>query len=323
MGSCTTTFDKTTTRGKQLVITCTKYYCTMPTRKVYIMKENSVAVNRAKRSVGDKPYALWGGGSATIVSPTEENNGDIILAELQCVPSVVGSRVMNINNVKVVNPSNNKRKREEDPLLDPEEEEKRRMRRDRNRLAAAKCRKRRLDQIETLQVEVEGWERRNKKLDDEIAALRAEKDEMAFLLAAHKSSCKLQNNFVNQPVKVEPVMEVHQVFVQVVPEPLMDTTNITATTSTQVTSPKPKRPASLSIPSISTKNIEGIPIDTPSNAILSFDTLMMDGKTGLTPTTILTPLKGMSGSNLNSPTCGSQQRSIIFTPLFSPNTEAH
>merc|ERR1712227_510811 len=145
-GSCTTTFDKTTTRGKQLVITCTKYYCTMPTRKVYIMKENSVAVNRAKRSVGDKPYALWGGGSATIVSPTEDNNGDIILAELQCVPSVVGSRVMNINNVKVVDTSNNKRKR--------------RMRRDRNRLAAAKCRKRRLDQIETLQVEVEGWERR-------------------------------------------------------------------------------------------------------------------------------------------------------------------
>merc|ERR1712107_72818 len=176
MGSCTTTFDRTTTSGIQLVRICTKYYCTWATRKVYIMKENSVAVNRAKRSVGDKPYALWGGGSATIVSPTEENNGDIILAELQCVPSVVGSRVMNINNVKVVDTSNNKRKRDDDPLLDPEEEEKRRMRRDRNRLAAAKCRKRRLDQIETLQVEVEGWERRNKKLEDEIAALRAEKE---------------------------------------------------------------------------------------------------------------------------------------------------
>merc|ERR1712025_1355603 len=245
----------------------------------------------------------------------EENHGDIILAELQCVPSVVSSSVMDVNRVKVVN---NRRKQDED-LMDPEEEEKRRVR---NGLAGAKCRKRRLDQIETLQLEVDGWEKRNKKLEDEIAALRAEKDEMAFLLAAHKSSCKLQNNFVNQPVKVEPVMEDNQVFVQVVPEPLMDTTNITATTSTQVTSPKPKRPASLSIPSISTKNIEGIPIDTPSNAILSFDTLMMDGKTGLTPTTILTPLKGMSGSNLNTPTCGSQQRSIIFTPLFSPNTEA-
>jgi len=289
-----------------------------PSRKVILLNENGLSTTRAKRNLGPKNYALWGGGSATIVSPTEENNGDIILAELQCVPSVVSSSVMDVNRVKVVN---NRRKQDED-LMDPEEEEKRRLRRDRNRLAAAKCRKRRLDQIETLQLEVDGWEKRNKKLEDEIAALRAEKDEMAFLLAAHKSSCKLQNNFVNQPVKVEPVMEDNQVFVQVVPEPLMDTTNITATTSTQVTSPKPKRPASLSIPSISTKNIEGIPIDTPSNAILSFDTLLMDGKTGLTPTTILTPLKGMSGSNLNTPTCGSQQRSIIFTPLFSPNTEA-
>jgi len=295
-----------------------KYFIMPPSRKVILLNENGLSTTRAKRNLGPKNYALWGGGSATIVSPTEENNGDIILAELQCVPSVVSSSVMDVNRVKVVN---NRRKQDED-LMDPEEEEKRRLRRDRNRLAAAKCRKRRLDQIETLQLEVDGWEKRNKKLEDEIAALRAEKDEMAFLLAAHKSSCKLQNNFVNQPVKVEPVMEDNHVFVQVVPEPLMDTTNITATTSTQVTSPKPKRPASLSIPSISTKNIEGIPIDTPSNAILSFDTLMMDGKTGLTPTTILTPLKGMSGSNLNTPTCGSQQRSIIFTPLFSPNTEA-
>merc|ERR1712115_487317 len=311
--------------GKTTCYNLYQYYCTMPTRKVYIMKENSVAVNRAKRSVGDKPYALWGGGSATIVSPTEESNGDIILAELQCVPSVVSSSVMDVNKVKIVN---NRRKQEED-LMDPEEEEKRRLRRDRNRLAAAKCRKRRLDQIETLQLEVDGWEKRNKKLEDEIADLKAEKDEMAFILAAHKSSCKLQNNFGNLPVKVEPAMDESQVYVQVVPAPLMDTTNmmdtsttsnIAATTSTQVTSPKPKRPASLSIPSISTKNIEGIPIDTPSNAILSFDSMLRETRTGLTPTTILTPLK--SSSNLNTPTCGSQQRSIIFTPLFSPNTEA-
>ena len=300
-----------------------KYFIMPPSRKVILLNEG-LSTTRAKRNLGPKNYALWGGGSATIVSPTEESNGDIILAELQCVPSVVSSSVMDVNKVKIVN---NRRKQEED-LMDPEEEEKRRLRRDRNRLAAAKCRKRRLDQIETLQLEVDGWEKRNKKLEDEIAALKAEKDEMAFLLAAHKSSCKLQNNFGNLPVKVEPAMEESQVYVQVVPAPLMDTTNmmdtssstITATTSTQVTSPKPKRPASLSIPSISTKNIEGIPIDTPSNAILSFDSMLMETRTGLTPTTILTPLK--SSSNLNTPTCGSQQRSIIFTPLFSPNTEA-
>merc|ERR1712227_462318 len=262
------------------------------------MKENSVAVNRAKRNVGEKPYALWGGGSATIVSPTEENNGDIILAELQCVPSVVGSRVMNINNVKVV-----------------EEEEKRRMRRDRNRLAAAKCRKRRLDQIETLQVEVEGWERRNKKLEEEIAALRAEKDEMAFILEAHRSSCKLQGDVVSEVmVKVEPpTMEANQetefVQVQVVePTPLV--------TSIQ----KPQRPVSLSLKPAAGGHIEGVPIETPSNGILSFDAIM-ECRTGLTPTSILTPIK--TTSNLNTPTCGSQHKSsLIFTPLFSPNTEA-
>merc|ERR1712115_725825 len=229
--------------GKTTCYNLYQYYCTMPTRKVYIMKENSVAVNRAKRNVGDKPYALWGGGSATIVSPTEENNGDIILAELQCVPSVVGSRVMNINNVKVVDTSNNKRKRDDDPLLDPEEEEKRRMRRDRNRLAAAKCRKRRLDQIETLQVEVEGWERRNKKLEDEIAALRAEKEEMAFILEAHRSSCKLQGDVVRDVmVKVEPpTMEQNQEteFVQV---QVVEPTNLMTSVSL-----KPQRPVSLSL----------------------------------------------------------------------------
>merc|ERR1711902_61441 len=230
-----------------------------------------------------------------------ENNGDIILAELQCVPSVVGSRVMNINNVKVVNPSNNKRKREEDPLLDPEEEEK--------------CRKRRLDQIETLQVEVEGWERRNKKLEDEIAALRAEKEEMAFILEAHRSSCKLQGDVVSEVmVKVEPpTMEQNQetefVQVQVVePAPLMPSIS------------KPQRPVSLSLKPAIGGHIEGVPIETPSNGILSFDAIM-ESRTGLTPTSILTPIK--TTSNLNTPTCGSQHKSsIIFTPLFSPNTEA-
>jgi len=288
----------------------------MPTRKVYVVKENSVAANRAKRNIGEKPYALWGGGTATVVSPAEESNGDIILAELQCVPSVVGSRVMNINNVKVVNPSNNKRKREEDPLLDPEEEEKRRMRRDRNRLAAAKCRKRRLDQIETLQVEVEGWERRNKKLEDEIAALRAEKEEMAFILEAHRSSCKLQGDVVRDVmVKVEPpTMEQNQEteFVQV---QVVEPTNLMTSVSL-----KPQRPVSLSLKPAMGGHIEGVPIETPSNGILSFDAIM-ESRTGLTPTSILTPVK--TTSNLNTPTCGSQHKSsIIFTPLFSPNTEA-
>merc|ERR1712098_965332 len=280
-------------------------------RKVILLNENGLSTTRAKRNLGPKNYALWGGGSATIVSPTEENNGDIILAELQCVPSVVSSSVMDVNRVKVVN---NRRKQDED-LMDPEEEEKRRLRRDRNRLAAAKCRKRRLDQIETLQVEVEGWERRNKKLEDEIAALRAEKDEMAFILEAHRSSCKLQGDVVSEVmVKVEPpTLEANQetefVQVQVVePTPLVTSIN------------KPQRPVSLSLKPAAGGHIEGVPIETPSNGILSFDAIM-ESRTGLTPTSILTPIK--TTSNLNTPTCGSQHKSsIIFTPLLSPNTEA-
>merc|ERR1712098_767028 len=280
-------------------------------RKVILLNENGLSTTRAKRNLGPKNYALWGGGSATIVSPTEENNGDIILAELQCVPSVVSSSVMDVNRVKVVN---NRRKQDED-LMDPEEEEKRRLRRDRNRLAAAKCRKRRLDQIETLQVEVEGWERRNKKLEDEIAALRAEKDEMAFILEAHRSSCKLQGDVVSEVmVKVEPpTLEANQetefVQVQVVePTPLVTSIH------------KPQRPVSLSLKPAAGGHIEGVPIETPSNGILSFDAIM-ESRTGLTPTSILTPIK--TTSNLNTPTCGSQHKSsLIFTPLFSPNTEA-
>merc|ERR1719510_1941630 len=105
---------------------------------------------------------------------------------------------MNIKEVKVAKEGGRKRKMvaEDSELMDPEEEEKRRVRRDRNRLAAAKCRQRRLDQIETLQVEVEAWEQRNKRLEQEMALLRAEKEEMAFVLAAHKTSCRLQTEEV-------------------------------------------------------------------------------------------------------------------------------
>ena len=182
----------------------------------------------------------------------------------------------------------------------------------------AKCRQRRLDQIETLQVEVEAWEQRNKRLEQEMALLRAEKEEMAFVLAAHKTSCRLQTEEVaSVEVKVEdPLMQPqpnqpedqpgyivpedqHEFIIQVPAQPL-----------------KPARPASLSL---APRHIEGVTIETPSRQILSFDTLM-EARTGLTPTvSLLSPLK----SGLNTPTCGAQHKSsVVFTPLFSPNTEA-
>jgi len=73
-----------------------------------------------------------------------------------------------------------------------------------------------------------------------------------------------------------------------------------------------------------TSSIEGVPIETPTSVVnsLNFDALM-DGRTGLTPTNILTPVSlSFSSSSLNTPTsamitmmtattpsgCSSQQR---------------
>merc|ERR1712130_759216 len=99
----------------------------------------------------------------------------------------------------------------EEEVLDPEEDEKRKMRRNRNRLAAARCRQKRLDQIETLQVEVNNWELKNRSLEEEVVALRAEKEELQYILSAHRTTCALQ-------VKVEPATEEEApVFVEVQP----------------------------------------------------------------------------------------------------------
>ena len=285
----------------------------MPSKKIIVVDNGSLARDRARRSGGEKNYSLWGGGVATVMSPSEENSGDIILAELQCVPSVVGAGVMNVNKVKTVTNTRKRKMITEEELGDPEEAEKRALRRDRNRLAAAKCRQRRLDQIESLQIEVDNWEKKNKKLEEEMAALRAEKEEMAFILAAHQTSCRLAHtdtNMASVEVKVEP-----QNLVQEPPQPQF----VVTVPQPQMTVSKPARPVSLAL---TPRNIEGVTIETPSRQILSFDTLMEGTRTGLTPTaSLLSPLKTMSG--LNTPTCGSQAKgSLVFTPLFSPNTEA-
>merc|ERR1712066_480361 len=234
--------------------TTTTTTITMPTKNIIVVSTPSLAATRARRGGADKNYTLWGGGSTTVVSPEGGSNGDVILAELECVPSVVKYKV---NTENTARPRANKRKAEED-LMDPEEDEKRKMRRNRNRLTAARCRQKRLDQIETLQVEVNNWEKRNSSLEEEVAALKADKEELQYILAAHRSSYSLQ-------VKVEPATEEEPpVFVEVQPS---------------VESVKPQRPGSLSLP-MTVNNIEGVSIDTPSNGILSFNTLL-EGKTGL------------------------------------------
>merc|ERR1712198_645269 len=77
-----------------------------------------------------------------------------------------------------------------DDDLTPDEREKRRVRRERNKLAAAKCRQRRVDHTNTLIAETEDWEEKNATLDQEIAKLQQQKEQLEFILEAHKAMCR-------------------------------------------------------------------------------------------------------------------------------------
>ncbi|KAM9842444.1 fos-related antigen 2 isoform 2-T2 [Aulostomus maculatus] len=82
-------------------------------------------------------------------------------------------------------------RRKRDEQLTPEEEEKRRVRRERNKLAAAKCRNRRRELTEMLQGETEKLEEEKADLQKEIENLQKEKDKLEFMLVAHNPICKL------------------------------------------------------------------------------------------------------------------------------------
>ena len=66
------------------------------------------------------------------------------------------------------------------------------MRRERNKLAAARCRKRRLDHTMALQQEVDLWEDKKQGIQNEIRQLQKEKEELEVLLETHRTgpSCK-------------------------------------------------------------------------------------------------------------------------------------
>ncbi|XP_072350697.1 protein c-Fos-like [Scyliorhinus torazame] len=75
--------------------------------------------------------------------------------------------------------------------LSPEDEEKRTVRRERNKLAAAKCRNRRRELTDCLQTETEKLEGVKSSLETEIAELLKEKEKLEFILAAHRPVCRL------------------------------------------------------------------------------------------------------------------------------------
>lgn len=209
--------------------------------------------------------------------------------------------------------------------LSPEEEERRRIRRERNKLAAARCRKRRMDHTNSLIKETEGLEETRNALQQELATLRGEKENLEFILQAHKASCKIPH--MKAITTTASAMSTHS---QQRPQHLPV---VTSADSGQVRNnhklptapgraPKFSRPNSLPVTSVFTNSdgssalnnsgsvpascpsllteVAGVPIQTPSAGMYSFESII-EG-TGATPTGT-TPLTFSPVT-----TCAGQQR---------------
>ncbi|XP_012145639.1 transcription factor kayak isoform X1 [Megachile rotundata] len=218
--------------------------------------------------------------------------------------------------------------------MTPEEEERRQIRRERNKMAAARCRKRRMDHTNALLEETEGLEQKKQSLQEEIHQLQQAKDELEFILEAHRAVCRLGSR---SPPDVKPVIkpelpaEDHQ-FASVdnaKRESLNAAVRPNRPNSLPVGFDNNNRPNSLSIfteskerpDSLTFKTVEtpsfmkpsldvvGMPITTPTSGIpFNFESLM-EGGTGLTP--VSTPL---------IPSCSTQQRNnLSAVDLSSPD----
>ncbi|XP_041353091.1 fos-related antigen 1-like isoform X2 [Gigantopelta aegis] len=169
-----------------------------------------------------------------------------------------------------------KRRAIDEKDLSEEELHRRRVRRERNKLAAAKCRQRRVDHTNKLVDETDKLEAERSELENEIQSLQQQKDQLEFILQAHQPLCKVENGMTiarnGEPVKVKS-------------EPRHSQCGALDFTSGSV------RPNSLHImkrekePSVPS-TLAGIPLTTPTSGLFSFNGLdSIVGSSGLTPVT--------------------------------------
>ncbi|XP_048732248.1 fos-related antigen 1-like isoform X2 [Ostrea edulis] len=161
-----------------------------------------------------------------------------------------------------------------DEKVSPEEEERRRVRRERNKLAAAKCRQRRVDHTNRLILETEKLEKERESIEADIQTLQQQKDQLEFVLQAHQPLCKVDSAHSAIKVKSE------------------NSLNHCASLKHPVSSASSSvRPSTLPLikrekkdTDVSVSSATGIPITTPSSGFLFTLDNMVD-HTGLTPIT--------------------------------------
>jgi len=171
------------------------------------------------------------------------------------------------------------KQRGDDKYLSPEEADRRKVRRERNKVAAAKCRQRRVDHTNRLVEETEQLEEEKGNLEVEIQSLQQQKDQLEFILQAHRPLCKAshsQNSELNLvKVKAEPNNE------------------SSACSAKNLTMSSTQRPSTLALVKrerkenvdVSVSTATGIPITTPSSGFFTFGLDSMVDHTGLTPIT--------------------------------------
>lgn len=103
-------------------------------------------------------------------------------------------------------PGPKSRRRLED--MTPEEINRRQRRRERNKAAAARCRQRRLDLTNQLLAETQELEAEGQRLEREIENLRKQRDQLEFVLDAHRPMCHGQEHEPLNMIKPEPLGQV-------------------------------------------------------------------------------------------------------------------
>lgn len=188
-----------------------------------------------------------------------------------------------------------------DKSISPEEEERRAVRRERNKLAAARCRKRRLDHTNELMMETEGLQVKKKDLEKDILELEYQKKELQYLLDNHKPCCFKMNKDIKTSDDAKDFFNGKE-------------NDVTCAKISTLKRSVGKRPTTLLVPtsfppvSIPTE-VDGVPITTPTAGIpFNFDSIM-EGGTGLTP---------VSGPLI--PSCATQQRNAGCVDLSSPDS---
>ncbi|KAG8177054.1 hypothetical protein JTE90_024941 [Oedothorax gibbosus] len=200
------------------------------------------------------------------------------------------------------------RRPNKDEQLSPEEEERRRVRRERNKLAAARCRKRRMELTSNLMNETDGLEEKRQNLQNEIQILNCQKEELEFILEAHKATCKLQqggnrNMLQQQPqaTKGKPLEE----------SKVNRLKNYNRPTTLPLSSNYNNEGGNTTNRNKSSTDLSGLntSLNTPSTGLFQFDSLMEGG--GNTPAS--------NGGFVISSSCGGQQRSSS-SDLSSPDS---